>query len=289
MLNVEVFKACNEIILCEALIDAMTFWVHGFRDVTASYGTSGFTSSHLAAFKQYEIKRVLIAYDRDEAGNNAAEKLAKELQAEGIDCFRILLSKGMDVNEYAQQVMPAQKTLGLVIRKAKFMGKGKTPERQLEMATVKPALDPDAGEICELEQPEVEPIPETTNATPLPDFTENVTAEVSEHETIIELGDRRYRIRGISKNMSYDQLKVNVLVSRGDNFYVDTLDIYSARHRAAYIKQASIELGLNDDAIKKGLGKVLLKLEELQEKQIKGGREIGKNHCWSFWTKKYFS
>ncbi|MBU2711906.1 CHC2 zinc finger domain-containing protein [Zooshikella harenae] len=271
--NVEAFKASNEIILCEALIDAMTFWVHGFRNVTASYGTSGFTSSHLAAFKQYEIKRVLIAYDRDEAGNNAAEKLAKELQAECIDCFRILLPKGMDVNEYAQQVTPAQKTLGLVIRKAEFMGAGKAPERQLDMATQEPAFDPDTGEIFDPEQPEVEAIPETINASPLPEPADNVTAEVSDHETIIELGDRRYRVRGISKNMSYDQLKVNVLVSRSDNFYVDTLDIYSARHRAAYIKQASIELGLKDDAIKKDLGKVLLKLEELQEKQIKGALE----------------
>ena len=271
--NVEAFKASNEIILCDALIDAMTFWVHGFRNVTASYGTSGFTSSHLAAFKQYEIKRVLIAYDRDEAGNNAAEKLAKELQAEGIDCFRILLPKGMDVNEYAQQVTPAQKTLGLVIRNAEWMGAGKAPERQLEIKTIEPTFDPDTGEIFEPEQPEVAAIPETTNASPLPESTDNVTAEVSEHETIIELGDRRYRVRGISKNMSYDQLKVNVLVSRGDNFYVDTLDIYSARHRAAYIKQAGIELGLKDDAIKKDLGKVLLKLEELQENQIKGALE----------------
>lgn len=288
--NVEAFKACNEIILCEALIDAMTFWVHGFRNVTASYGTSGFTSSHLAAFKQHDITRVLIAYDRDEAGNNAADKLARELQAEGIDCFRILLPKGMDVNEYAQQVTPAQKTLGLVIRKAEFMGAGVAPthpasatlahpcaskpsERQLDIATQEPAFDPDTGEIFEPEQPEVAATPETTNASPLPESPDNVTAEVSEHETIIELGDRRYRVRGISKNMSYDQLKVNVLVSRSDNFYVDTLDIYSARHRAAYIKQASIELGLKDDAIKKDLGKVLLKLEELQEKQIKGALE----------------
>ena len=51
--------------------------------------------------------------------------------------------------------------------------------------------------------------------------------------------------------MSYDQLKVNVLVNKGDNFHVDTLDIYSARHRASYIKQAGIELGLKDDIIKK--------------------------------------
>jgi len=34
--NIEAFKAGDEIILCEALIDAMTFWVHGFRHVTAS-------------------------------------------------------------------------------------------------------------------------------------------------------------------------------------------------------------------------------------------------------------
>jgi len=38
--NIDSFKASDEIILCEALIDAMTFWVHGFRNVTASYGRS---------------------------------------------------------------------------------------------------------------------------------------------------------------------------------------------------------------------------------------------------------
>ena len=182
--------------------------------VTASYGTSGFTTSHLAAFKQYDIKRVLIAYDRDEAGNNAAERLAKELQAKGIDCFRILLLKGIDVNEYAQQVTPAQKTLGLVIRNAEWMGSGKAPERQLKINTIEPAFDPDTGEIFEPEQLEVEVIPEIISASPLPEPADTATAEVSEHETIIELGDRRYRVRGISKNMSYDQLKVNVLVSR---------------------------------------------------------------------------
>jgi len=71
---------------------------------------------------------VLIAYDRDDAGNQAAEQLAKKLQTEGIECYRLLLPKGMDVNEYAQQVTSAQKSLGLVIRKAEWMGSGKAPE-----------------------------------------------------------------------------------------------------------------------------------------------------------------
>lgn len=87
MWNVQALKASKEIILCETLIDAMTFWVHGFRNVTASYGSGGFTEDHLAAFKTHEIKRVLIAYDRDEAGNSAAEKLAQKLNENGIDAF----------------------------------------------------------------------------------------------------------------------------------------------------------------------------------------------------------
>jgi DNA primase len=41
--NLASLKLFDEVILCESLIDAMTFWVHGFRNVTTSYGTGGFT------------------------------------------------------------------------------------------------------------------------------------------------------------------------------------------------------------------------------------------------------
>lgn len=86
--------AGGEVILCEALIDAMTFWVHGLRNVTASYGVNGFTPDHLAAFQRHGITRVLIAYDRDEPGNQAATALADQLTVQGIDCFRVLFPKG---------------------------------------------------------------------------------------------------------------------------------------------------------------------------------------------------
>ena len=35
--------ASSEIILCEAVFDALTFWVNGFRNVTCLFGTEGFT------------------------------------------------------------------------------------------------------------------------------------------------------------------------------------------------------------------------------------------------------
>ena len=134
-----------EIILCESLIDALTFWRHGFRNVTTSYGTAGFTDELFKALTDNNIARVLIAYDRDEAGNNAAEKMAKPLMAAGIECYRILFPKGMDANEYALQgcssaargqesvaaalkMSPARKSLELVIRKAEWMGTGTKPQ-----------------------------------------------------------------------------------------------------------------------------------------------------------------
>ena len=74
----------------------------------------------------------------------------------------------------------------------------------------------------------------------------------------------------MEKNLSFSLLKVNVQVMReeGEGFHIDTFDLYSARQRQAFIKQASEELCVKETVIKKDLGKILLKLEELQEQQI---------------------
>ena len=115
--NREALTASKEIILCESLIDALTFWAAGYRNVTCAYGIEGFTKELMQAFLDHGTERVLIAYDRDQAGNRGAEKLTKRLISEGIECFRVLFPKGMDANDYACQVTPATKSLGLAIRK----------------------------------------------------------------------------------------------------------------------------------------------------------------------------
>ncbi|WP_340612106.1 CHC2 zinc finger domain-containing protein, partial [Xenorhabdus bharatensis] len=78
------------VILCESLIDAMSFWCAGFRNVTCSYGVHGFTDAHRTAFRQYELRQVHIAYDNDKAGNEAAATLAAELQLMGLDVWRVV-------------------------------------------------------------------------------------------------------------------------------------------------------------------------------------------------------
>jgi len=104
LFNVQALSASEEIVLCEAIIDALTFWCAGFRYATSAYGVEGFTEEHFETFKAYGISHVLIAYDRDEAGDRAAAAVAERLMKEGIECFRVRFPRGLDANAYAQKV-----------------------------------------------------------------------------------------------------------------------------------------------------------------------------------------
>jgi hypothetical protein len=72
----------------------------------------------------------------------------------------------------------------------------------------------------------------------------------------------------LSKNLAFDQMKVNVLATTEKGMFVDTFDLYVARHRRQFIAQAAVELNVEEQTVKKDLGRVLLKLEELQDQQI---------------------
>jgi hypothetical protein len=92
--------------------------------------------------------------------------------------------------------------------------------------------------------------------------------EVTDHEIVICLSDRRYRVRGLAKNLSLELMKVNVMASREERFHLDTFDFYAAKARAAFASQAAVELGIGEEIVKHDLGRVLLKLEALQAQQL---------------------
>ncbi len=280
-------SAAKEIILCESIIDALTFWCAGYRNVTTAYGVEGFTDELLAAFKTHGIQRVLIAYDRDEAGERAAAKLAPVLQAAGIEVWRIEFPKGMDANEYAQKVQPAAKSLGILIRKAAWLGKGQKGHASLPTPSplTSPLLSPATApapstQATQLSSPLAADLAAEPMAIDMPPLArapvQEPLAAVSDNEITLLFGDgvqaRRWRVRGLAKNLAYEVLKVNVLVAAsteaGGAFHVDSFDLYAARARSAYLAQAAAELGVSVDLLKADLGRVLLKLEALQDEAI---------------------
>ena len=93
--------------------------------------------------------------------------------------------------------------------------------------------------------------------------------ETAAGELLFTFGERVWRIRGWQKNLGPEQMRVNAQVRRGDSYHVDTLDVYSAKARAVYLKTAAVELGSQEDTLKRDLGRVLLKLETLQDEAIR--------------------
>jgi DNA primase catalytic core len=297
--NEVALQASPEIIVCEALLDALTFWCAGYRNVTSAYGVEGFTDEMLQAFKRHGVKRALIAYDRDEAGELGAAKLARRLMDEGIECFRIQFPKGMDANQYALKVQPASKSLGLLIRQAMWMGQGKAPKVSTVEAEPAPAVEPEpppppplaAQTLLEPPPPPPEPLP----ASPMPEAAQQPLIEVVSgergHEVHVIFGQasgaplpgdarsamppagvRSWRVRGLDKNLAPDLLKINLRVAiatkQGGAFHVDTLDLYNAKQRAHFVAQAQAETGLAENMLKADIGRVLMALESVQDQAI---------------------
>ncbi len=254
----------SEVILTESVIDALTFWVNGFENVTCIYGTEGFTDDHLEAFKTHKTQKVYLAYDRDKAGDRAAERDASRLQSIGIECFRVRFPAGHDANEYALKVTPATKSLGVLLNSAEWLGSG-----------IKDQAMPSKVEESE------------SNDTPcafssLVEIAANVSssgeeaAKIKKVEAVqdgddytVQISDRSYRVRGLHKNGSLEVLKINLRVLSGELFFLDTFDLYRAKEREHFIRAAAEETNLEAELLKRDLGKVLLALESVQEARLK--------------------
>lgn len=93
---------------------------------------------------------------------------------------------------------------------------------------------------------------------------------VSPDEVRLTRGSRAYRVRGLARNLSAECLKITLRVSSGDHLHVDTLDLYQARSRSAFIKAAAIELGASESVITGDLSALVLALEPIQEQAMRG-------------------
>jgi len=289
--NRTAFTGSREIILCEALLDALTFWCAGFRQVTSAYGVEGFTPEVRSAFQEYGVEKVLIAYDADAAGNKAAEKLAPELAALGMEVFRVHFPKGMDANEYALSVKPAARSLDAALRGAHWMA-GTRPvnvpvalksDAFYEASKEEPAYKDEASpplsstpsfaaegeDACVREDAAGNAERESMAAAPASHASASSrAADADVDQVLFRFGDRTWRVRGMAKNMSVTQLKVTLLVARGEAFFVDQLELTSAKQRAGFLAQAAKELGTEERVLKSDLGRLFMELEALQDAAI---------------------
>jgi hypothetical protein len=97
---------------------------------------------------------------------------------------------------------------------------------------------------------------------------DQLTVEERNQEIHLTIGVRRYRVRGLEKNLSGQQLRVNILATRDELVHMDTLDLCQARLRASFVKATATELFVEEATIKRDVGRMLLALEQLQQERI---------------------
>jgi len=267
--------ASPEIILCEAVIDALTFWVNGFKHVTCIYGTEGFAGELLDAFRAHKTRRVYLAYDRDDAGERAAARDAEKLQRFGIECLRVKFPHGMDANEYSRKVTPADKSLSLLINAAEWIGGAGTrppaaSEAGADSVPVAPAPSLSlAAPLVAQSTPATEPATKEESACARPP-AQAVTVSEDAGSVTLHIAEREWRARGVENNTSFDLLKVNLRLLHSERFHLDTLDLYQARQRQAFVKQAAEETGLESELVQRDLARVLLELEGVRDRRLLG-------------------
>lgn len=276
-----------EVILCEALLDALTFVAAGFANVTTIYGTEGFTDELFEALKRKKVQRVKLAYDADEAGERAATRDAEKLRAVGIEVYRIKFPWGMDANEYARKVTPSAQSLKLLINGAAWLGGSAAKAEAAPMATTsKSELPSHIAPACSSS------LAASLAADASDEAAKNkgvvgVGKEVSEQAApipaangaprLVERGDyhtlamdgREYRLFGLAKNNGLESIKITLRLSVGERLHGDQLDLCKDGDRRRFIERAAEECSLTVEAVKRDLGRLLLACEQWQEARLR--------------------
>jgi DNA primase len=97
----EAIRKEDRVILVEGYMDAIGVTAAGFAAVVASCGTA--LTSQQAQLLRRQTQRIIVNFDPDPAGSNAAERSISVLLAEGMQVRILELEDGLDPDEYCKQ------------------------------------------------------------------------------------------------------------------------------------------------------------------------------------------
>ena len=250
VLNAKAGEVFEDVILTEAVLDALSLYAIGVQNVIPCYGTGGYTADHAAVLSK--AKRIFIAFDNDEAGENAAKKLAVTLSAPGagtasggIECHRVHLpaldGAVKDLNDYTRHLRGQGMSTAEV--KAAF---GELIKHAPRIGFTRPVGDGKAGGL-------------------------NLVTQ-SEDSLVFQNGEALYRLRGLFDN-SGSSLRMIITAQREDGTHTDRLDLYTAKQRVSFAYRAAHRLELPAAKIEDDLNRLIPLLEMLLAETKNKGEE----------------
>lgn len=252
LFNAAGLAGAKEVVIAGSVLDALSVWSIGCTHVTSFHGADGPLDELLSLVETSGARRVTLAVKRTADLVAVTHQLTEAITSMGIEVLRAVFPGSQDANDVLRGEDGAYR-LGQLLRSAEWVGGVARTRANGSTASA------------------AEPTQASGPATPASPAVGLPTVPTSDSETgeVYGFEDRRWRIRGLSENLARGTLRLNVFVAReGVGFHVDSFDLYSARHRTAFLHQAAVELGMDEAALKRDLGQVLLRLEIAQEAML---------------------
>jgi hypothetical protein len=174
-----------------------------------------------------------------------------------MEVYRVKFPHGMDANEYACKVKPADKSLALLLNAAQWLG-AHTPAPPLSLAASVSGLVEDAAKEKKADAP-------PTAASQVPAVVSSIAAlQPREEAWFLEIEGRAYRVAGLEKTIGTDALKITLRLRVGERFHLDQIDLCRDSERRRFVERAAEETGLTADLLKRDMGRLLLAVEQAQ-------------------------
>ncbi|MCG6944282.1 MAG: toprim domain-containing protein, partial [Deltaproteobacteria bacterium] len=230
LINRQAVKISSTLILSEGVIDALTLYDQGFKNVIPAYGVNGLTDDHLSLFNRSGsrggVKEVYICFDSDKPGKEGAIRAAEQLKKKGVSPYIVELPE-KDISIFFNRHTPEE--LEELFKKA----------------------NPDSVEQSD-----------SLNKRKQTFYTQE------EHGFTVGYGMRQYQVKGVQRGDT--QLKATIKAAKDVStltntaFELTTIDLYSSRSRHWFAKLCA---GLFDEPealLSEDISRLLQLVEEWQ-------------------------
>jgi DNA primase catalytic core len=263
----QAMKGASEVVLTESILDALTLYQAGFRNVSAVYGTQGFAADHAELLQRFRVRRVLLCLDNDKAGDQATEAIAAKIRALGIHVDDARVQGAKDPNDVFLSLGP-ERASGLYRARFRELSNAGSPHSS-DTASASPLAAP-----TEVREAAPEPYSaDEPGGAACPDSGPSVTPEAG-GGWLIGFGERSYRVRGLTPT-GLDRLKVNLRIQAGNRFHLDNLDLYSHRSRSALIQELLRLFGVVREELLPEINTLIDTLENIRLDLAKRGEDAG--------------
>jgi DNA primase catalytic core len=223
-------KTNQTLFIVEAILDGMSLWQVGFKNVIALYGANGWTGDHEQLLRANGVREIYLCLDNDEAGRNGTEQLKEKLSS---------IVKSVHVIQWPEGVKDANDF---------FFSRAATDfEALVKAATPNTATAPVSELTVAAGEEKIEMTPDGFAAS---------------------YGERRYELRAIERPNAA-RLRATVKVLHENRFHIDTVDFYLSRSRRAFIGEAAHLFREMAEVIEADVNRLIGQLERYTDEKIK--------------------